>query len=528
MRKVTSIPNASRTFEALRSLGYDLNSSIADLLDNSITPTVGATEVRIHLVRERDHFKIRIQDDGCGMNASILEEAMRIGAESTYKKGDLGKFGMGMKTASLSHCHVLTIISKCTSGTFGFRWDLNHVRETDDGWVLFELSALEIKEILEIEKLSIHKTGTIVFWDDLFLLDEEYGTFKNEKLATNYIFQLEERLRLHLRMVFHRFIKENKIQIFVNDRVKLLPWDPFYRNEKNTHEIKLSEDLSQFRIKGYPKPVLIRAFVLPNREAFSSEEAWKEAKGLLSWNDSQGYYIYRSNRIIRFGGWQGTRSKDEHDKLARVSIDIDPSLDRFFRINVNKATVQFPESLFNHLKNNINPVVSRYAQREYRSAAKNEKFENRFRRQEQKLNGISRSLVNKSGVKTSTKLGGTNVYVSNQSGTWLANKVSEFLKYGSNKDFEVVSGEVPDGHLWRVICNTNEKIKVIVNNKHPFYGKIYGSSSNKNITNAIDALIFSLAFAELFNKSDQNAQLFDTFKTVCAQALSRLTKEEII
>ncbi len=473
MKKVISIPNAARTFEALRSLGYDLNSSVADLIDNSITPKINSSEVLIFLNKEKNNFNLRVWDNGKGMNEYELEEAMRIGTNTNYEEGDLGKFGMGMKTASLSHCNILTVISKKSHHEIvGYKWDLNHVKKTDEGWVLFQLNKTEIEEILSKEKIYLTTQGTIVFWDDLFLLDEEYASYDNQKFADNFFFRIEDRLKLHLSMVFHRFLEKKQLTIKVNND-KLIPWDPFWRKEPKTQEIILLKDSSEFKMKEYLKPVVIKGYILPNKESFSSEYAWKEAKGLLSWNEAQGYYIYRADRIIRFGGWQGTRALDEHDKLARLSIDIHPELDKFFRITVNKAKVQFPEPLLNQLKYTINPAVTRHAKKLYNSSTENPKFNNKFR-------------------------------------------------------FEVISGKVEEGRLWKIVCNVNEKIKVIVNKEHPFYNRIYNSSSNKNTTNAIDALIFSLAFAELYNRNSQNAHLFDTFKTVCSQTLEKLIKEEII
>jgi len=526
MKKIISIPNASRTFDALRSLGYDLNSSIADLVDNSITPKVNAGDVSVVLSKDRNKFKLHICDDGLGMTDSELEEAMRIGADAKYKPEDLGKFGMGMKTASLSHCNILTVISKKKNHALtGYKWDLNHVKRTDDGWVLFQLTDTEITEVLQKEKIKLGSNGTVVFWEDLFLLDEEYHSYKNEKFATNFFFKTEEQLKLYLSMVFHRFLEKKQLTIKVNND-KLTPWDPFWRKEKNTHEVVLAKNISHFKIKEDLNPVIITAYILPNKESFSSEDTWREAKGLLSWNESQGYYIYRANRIIRFGGWQGTRALDEHDKLARVSIDLDSNLDRFFRITVNKAKVEFPESLFNHLKINVNHIVSKAAQKHYRP--KTEKFNNKFRKQENRLNGITKSFVRENGIKTNQVYTGNEISVTNPTGIWVANKVSEFLKFGSNKDFEVVSGKVEDGHFWKVVCNVNEKFKVIVNQDHPFYHRFYDSATNKSITNAVDALIFSLAFGELFNKTTQNAHLFDTFKTIFSQALEKVTIEKLI
>ncbi len=526
MKKIISIPNASRTFDALRSLGYDLNSSIADLVDNSITPRVDAEEVSITLSKERNDFKFNIVDNGIGMADFELEEAMRIGADTKYKPGDLGKFGMGMKTASLSHCNVLTVLSKKRNHEItGYKWDLNHVKRSDDGWVLFKLTKDEIEEILKKQSIRLGNHGTVVFWDDLFLLNEEYRSYSSENFAINFFFKIEEQLKLYLRMVFHRFLEKKHLKIKVNNDT-LKPWDPFWRKEPQKQELILPSNLSHFKIKNDLKPVIIKAFILPNKDSFSNEDNWKEAKGLLSWNEAQGYYIYREDRIIRFGGWQGTRALDEHDKLARVSIDINAEIDRFFRITVNKAKVEFPESLFNHLKNNVNPLVSRHAKKSYNPPK--EKFNNKFRKQEARLNGISKTFVRENGIKTKLGAHANEVIVTNPNGTWLANRISDFMKYGSNKDFEVVSGKIEDGSLWKIICNVNEKIKVIVNEDHPFYKRIYCSSTNKNTTNAIDALICSLAFGELYNRNTSNAHLFDTFKTVCSHALEKLIKEEVI
>ena len=217
---------------------------------------------------------------------------------------------------------------------------------------------------------------------------------------------------------------------------------------------------------------------------------------------------------------------DEHDKLARLSIDISPELDPYFRITVNKSKVEFPEALFYHLKNNVNHVVVKHAKKHYKPEP--EKFNNKFRKQESRLNGMTKSFVRENNIKTQLASNSNEILVNNPNGTWLANRISEFMKYGSNKDFEVISGKITDGSLWKIICNLNEKIKVIVNDEHPFYKKIYNSSTNKNTTNAVDALICSLAFAELYNKNSQNAYLFDSFKLVCSQTLEKLIKEEIL
>jgi hypothetical protein len=527
--QIESIPNAKRTFDALRSLGYDLNSSIADVIDNAITPKVNARKVEVEFRRRSNRFICRIKDNGCGMNDSTLQEAMRLGAETSYQKNDLGKFGMGMKTASLSHCNTLTVISWAGGDFTGFKWDMDHVKNSKE-WSLLKLEKHDIDKVLENEEEITDESGTIIMWDDLFLLDKDYESYSSDKQAENYYYRILEDLKLHLRMVFHRFLdgslgKGKTVVIAVNGK-ELTAWDPFCRHELNTTETMLY-GFEKFELPeklGFP--ILIRAYVLPNKEGFSSEEAWKDAKGPSSWNDSQGYYIYRENRLIRFGGWQGTKAKDEHDKLARISIDIDAELDSFFRITVNKSRVQFPEALYYHLKTRVNPIAVKKAKAQYKQSDSKHKISNKFRKQDKKLGKVSKQLTASGQIRTDNANG--NVSVQNPNGSYISNRVNEFLKYGSGGDFEVISEELESSQLWRIVCNENEKFKVIVNASHPFYKKVYESGANKNVTATVDALIFSLAFAELFNRNEQNSNLFDTFKNVCSKTLERLTQEDLV
>ena len=102
---VERIPRARKTQKALRGLGYKFNSSVADLVDNSIS--ANAENVKIYFFRPNggSEFNLFILDDGHGMDAEKLGEAITYGSEQDYQKGSLGKFGMGLKTASLAHCN---------------------------------------------------------------------------------------------------------------------------------------------------------------------------------------------------------------------------------------------------------------------------------------------------------------------------------------------------------------------------------------------------------------------------------------
>ncbi len=535
MKEIESIPNASRTLQALKNLGYDINSSIADVVDNSISAKVDSNNIDVSLIIDpSDNIVCRIQDDGCGMDENTLKEAMRFGTDTTYENNSLGKFGMGMKTASLSHCDVLTVISKTmTSDISGFRWDIRKINHSPNKWTLLHLTKREIQDILDKENLQLSSQGTIVMWDELFSINEDYHSYQISKFANNYYFRICSQLKVYLGMIYHRFLEGSvdnhpSFNLTVNGE-PVTPWDPFWRSEENTEEIHFNKGFSELFFTGCSKPVRISGYVLPNKEGFSTEEAWKNAKGLLSWNDSQGYYIYRANRMIRFGGWHGTKAKDEHDKLARLSIDIDPSLDELFRITVNKSKVQFPEKLFLHLKQKINPKIIGKAKSKYNKSKEKLHVKNKIRSSE-KGKIIPKELLSDNNIHTNRgkreNIGF--VEVNNPNGTWLANRINDFLKYGTSKDFEIISENLKEEKLWKIVCHSSGKFKVIVNASHPFYLKYYNSSTNKAVTEALDALIFSLAFAELYNRNDQNSQLFKTYKTVCSKSLERLLMEGII
>lgn len=532
MKIIESIPNAERTFQALRSLGYDLNSSVADIVDNSITEKANGKNIAIIFRRENNSFICRIKDDGNGMTDEQMEEAMRIGADTSYGKHDLGKYGMGMKTASLSHCDILTVVSKTKkSEVSGYRWDMSHVATTGK-WSLLKLTPQEIKELFKKEQCDISKSGTIVFWDKMQTLDREYSSCSSPKQAEDFYYKILGDLKLYIRMIFHRFISgeagaDRKIKITINGGSPLSPWDPFCRDEKNTIPVNLKKEIGEFKLSESEKPVVIRGYALPDKDGFSSRRVWEEAKGLESWNDAQGYYIYRANRLIRYGGWHGVRVKDEHDKLARISIDIDPTLDKYFRITVNKKQLEFPEKLFLHLKANVNPRVVILAEHTYRKSGSENKVKNPVR---DKMPDVADVLVreNKIKIKIGKGIHSKEVAVSNPAGIWLSNKIKEFFEHGDTDDFEIVSEKIDSEQLWRVVCNEGGKFKVIINMNHPFYNKIYASKKTKPFTKVIDALFFSLAFSELYNRNEKNSHLLDTFKDICSLALERMIKEGLI
>lgn len=364
---VEVIPSARRLIHSLRDVGYDFVHAVADLIDNSIAAK--ASQVAIDMRFEGEDSWVRIVDNGTGMSGSTITEAMRFGTERDYAPDDLGKFGLGMKTASLSQCSRFTVASRIDRSACRIearQWDLAHVEATNR-WEVFNVPVSERPDVLT-EPLQSHR-GTVVLWE---LLDRMLGyKIPWGDRARSGFYQMAEQLDGHLGMVFHRFLsgearRKKKLKITVNGTT-VDPWDPFARAEKAcirfaTKQFEVHADDGRGLV-GYT------AYVLPHQDRFSSLRAFNHYAGPAKWNYQQGFYIYRADRMIQSGGWSYMRTSDEHTKLARVAIDFLPDLDSAFELNVSKARVNLPADLRAHLKRHIEELVKQ-ARKAYSGGSK--------------------------------------------------------------------------------------------------------------------------------------------------------------
>jgi Histidine kinase-, DNA gyrase B-, and HSP90-like ATPase len=362
-KKHELIPSAHRLITSLRDMGYDFSAAVADVTDNSIEALASKVEVDVH--SEGDDSWVRITDNGVGMKPAQIREALRYGTARKYDaKKSLGKFGLGLKTASMSQCQHLTVASRSNPGRpeiAAHAWDLSHVMATDR-WEILEVGRDDHPELWH-EPLREH-TGTVILWrrlDRILGFKNPYGEMAKKRLA-GMCKELEE----HLSMVFHRYIAgeagRRKVRITVNGKA-VRPWDPFVRQEEGTQ--RMEPVTLHYDHEGTLGEILIEPFVVPHQAEFSSPEAHAAAAGPLRWNRQQGFYIYRADRMIQGGGWSNLRTLDEHTKLARVALSFDPRLDDAFRINVAKMRVQLPRQLREQFEKAIAPVI-KAAQAAYR------------------------------------------------------------------------------------------------------------------------------------------------------------------
>ncbi len=356
-------PPASRLINSLRDIGYNFETAVADLVDNAIE--AGATHVQIDIRHSGEKSCIIISDDGAGMTESAINEALRFGSQRPYESDDLGRYGLGLKTASLSQCRRLTVLSRRSAKTNRLavrQLDLDHIDRTDR-W-----EVIEPERVDNIDRAA-HRLrlgpGTALVWEDL---DRILGTNAPESgWAKRRLAKLAPQLEAYLGMVFHRFlagqvIGREALHISVNGE-KVRSWDPLAPNEQINELTPLHWEISSVAGRQH---VRLSRVVLPPREKFSSIEEFERLAGPLKWNRQQGLYIYRSNRLIQGGGWAGIRTIDEHTKLARASLDFPSALDHLFHVNVAKMQVSVPPEIKTMLESPVHELC-READAIYRS-----------------------------------------------------------------------------------------------------------------------------------------------------------------
>jgi hypothetical protein len=333
-------PEPAALVESLRAFGYSLRTAIADLVDNSIAAK--AKNVWIHFEWDGPDSRITIKDDGEGMTEDALIAAMRPGSQSPLEERspkDLGRFGLGLKTASFSQCRRLTVVSKVMNGALAARcWDLDYVNRTKE-WRL--LKTIE-PEPLGFLKETIPDQGTIVLWQKMDRVTGQART--DDDKAYKRFLEGAEKVKQHLEMVFHRYLERpNGLKIWINGH-PVGPWDPFMRGEKATQELpieKLFCDGKEFTVTPY---------VLPHQSKLS-QDAHRRASGPNGWNAQQGFYVYRNERLLVGGDWLGLGfQKEEHYKLARIQVDLPNSMDGEWQIDVKKSRAKLPGYLKADLK----------------------------------------------------------------------------------------------------------------------------------------------------------------------------------
>lgn len=329
-------PHAKMLLVALRSVGYTNETAIADILDNSISGA--ATEIELYF--DWDNRRIIIADNGFGMDYQELMDAMEIGSADPNEmraSEDLGRFGLGMKTASFSMAKKLLVISKKNSTISNAEWNLNTVA-SEDKWEISEYDESDISMILEsidtYTQYNNWKQGTLIIISELDRLIDETNIEKSKK---NF-YKMIRNIKSHIAITFHRFMEEDALKISVNGN-KLEAWNPFWIKSPATMELAREE------LFDGKNEVVVEPYILPHKSKYNSEEEFKEAAGVKDWRGHQGFYVYRNRRLLVYGTWFGKFKKEPAYNLARIKLDMSADSDFEWDIDIKKSKATLPVAI---------------------------------------------------------------------------------------------------------------------------------------------------------------------------------------
>jgi hypothetical protein len=529
MSDLINTPDASRLIFGLRDTGYSVNTAAADIIDNSIAANASEVNVRIALRQDGRKF-VYFGDNGDGMDSIGVHRALRYGSPVRDNLASLGKFGLGLKTASSSVCRRYAVISRKSPGSplAKLAWDLDHVEKTSTWEMLRE--PIEPHEQEAWDELC-GETGTLVVWSKCDrLLKKQYdqpgGT--KEKGAVK---RVRDALKDHLAMIFHRFLdpadgRQRTVRMTV-DGESVEPWNPMYPEKA---EQVLAEPQRSLVVEGIggvgEGQATIGAWILPHSDALSAEE---KPRARIS-NKAQGFYVYREGRLISAGGWLDVFgvALEPHMSLLRVEFDFDHRLDEAFGLTVDKSGIRFDPAIEDYLKD-----LLRAARRE---------AEQRYRRKEREI--AANTIFNHAPANNSiTQTRNIEKPVLQEvdpvtHSAVVSNAVGSNIKIRQPVHNNVTAAEVhvaavdtiTNGMLWvpsfRSASTTGHVTAVEINRNHDFYQKVYLRAGSRGYAvQGMDLLFWALALAEVHHTNSEMQPIFEDIREAVSSNLRKLLRD---
>lgn len=513
-------PDAARVMEGLRDTGYDFNTAVADIVDNSIAADATRVEINILLAPDQS-ITVYIADNGCGMGHNELHNAMRYGSNKRPNAASLGKFGLGLKTASTAFCKCLSVVSRDTDSddVLKAQWDLDYIVEKNN-WLL-RWPEVTDDELDMLDAVADGGHGTLVVWEKVDRLMRQYSSMTH---ASKALKRIEDSLRFHLSMTYQMFLDHEctsapNVDISLNG-TPVVFWDPFCRKIEGT-DVLLDMNQDVELPDGTIVPFRLMASVLPGINSFKTQEDKEYAR--VS-NDRQGFYVYRENRLIHYGDWMGMFSKEPHGSLLRVFLSFDHRLDEYLNVDIKKSRILMDDALYNFIKASISGP-RREANDRYRNGIKKNVAKQGQDAHSQSNNNIDRkaSSVENSRVKI-TDAAANKVEVTNAQGTFTHTlSIRTSTKPGQYRVIPVPS--IDDGLLWNP-CMTDGKKGVELNQSHPYYLKVYQPVLDKsNLVTGMDALLWALAEAELSTFNDETREQYEDMRIQVSRCLKKLVAD---
>ena len=511
-------PDPERIVNGLRDTGYNFNTAVADIVDNSIAANASKINIDVNM---DPNMKVRvyIADNGCGMDLDGLKNAMKYGSKERAEKKSLGKFGLGLKTASTAFCKKFSLLSR-TAEDMELRkaqWDLDYIAKTGSWMLQFPLIEEDEREMLSM--VAGDGPGTLLVWENLDRGLKDYKTLKN---AQKGLAKMLDELKFHLSMVFQRYLDEKderaqNVEIIVNSAV-LKPWDPFCTKEEMT-EVLQEEDVPVDMPDGTKAQFHIAAFIIPKKGEYSTIQAEKDARGS---NDFQGIYVYRENRLIQSGDWFGFMKKEPHFSLLRVDFSFDYSMDELLSVDIKKSRILLIGELAQYIINFLG-APRREAEKRYRDK-ENKKIHDDGKGAHGPSNqNIDDKAADLEGSKIIPK-GEDCAEISNNNGTF-TKTISIKTNVDPKQNRVIPVPNIEGNALWEPAL-ADGKHAVNINETHPFYKKIYGPYLAQHlVVEGLDDLLWALAEAENTTCSQSSIENYEDMRYTVSRILKRLVAD---
>ena len=484
-------PQAARTIEGLRDTGYEPSDALEDIIDNSIA--AGATEVLVRVWMDpTGEPLVTVADNGHGMDEAGLINAMTYGSAARLNQASLGKFGLGLKTASTAMCRQLTVVTRAADGGTpqAATWDLDFVQERNE-WLLQRPDPTP-EQVELLNEAAAGGAGTLVIWSKVDRLMNEYSN-PTGRAAQNALARRVEEFRTSLALTYLRFLRgdppHQKVRIMLNDE-EVEPWDPF--GEDFGAEVLLDQEfpveIRDADATTKNASFRLRAFALPPRSELTKEQ--QDRARILTAN--QGFYVFREGRLLAHGTWLGLRSVEPHFNLSRIEFSFDHQLDDAFQIDIKKSRIQLQRDLQESLRRFVQPAIAE-AETRYR---KNQRTvavttQGDIHTTTNKIIGQNRDRL---VTATVTPDGAGQATVHNSRGL---TTISIGVVPGDTPGPHiVVQDSLDDGLLWRPTIVNGEQA-VAINAGHPFYRRVYlANRDNGTAIQGMNFLLWGLCEAE--------------------------------
>lgn len=521
-RSIVNPPDAARLIEGMRDTGYEFKTAVADIIDNSIA--ANATHIYIYINSDiKNHLSLAIIDNGDGMNENELISAMRYGSSQRPHPQSLGKFGLGLKTASTAFCRRLSVISTNSGKEFHkVVWDLDHVVKKNDWELLIEEP--NKTEVKLLKGVTDNKSGTLVVWEKIDRLLKKYK-IPGGRAAINALKQHKKELRDHLGMVYQRFLDpsdkrvKNKVKIFIDDE-EVVYWNPFkYADESAKDSPTITETRNGEEVKVGKFDV--QTYIFPRTDEMTDEQV-NYADISLS---KQGIYVYRENRLIYGPDWLGGANRHNQLNQLRVEFSFDHKLDDLFQIDIKKSSVSLSEELHEWLFDKfLKPPMNFarnlvYAKKKDDIAKKaqgiHDPSNTSIRRKEDDVKKANIAVDNKTGKVSVENAFGSSVY--------RTISPSKLLRPGEL--FVQPVENILDGLLWEpTMIEGHSAVKI--NTSHPYYQKVYSYIiGEKNTIKGLDYLLWALVQAEYNAFNPQAEKYIESFRLETSRVLRQLVED---